>query len=70
LREEGLKFTIKNKEALKDCDHKEMIKPLIECLMANTAPIRNAGSEVVSLVMGFSGASPFNLAIKNKKPAE
>lgn len=70
LREEALKWIVLHKDSLKDCDHKEMVKPLIECLMANTPHIRNAGSEVTSLVMGFSGPNPFNLAIKNKKPAE
>ena len=41
LRDEALKWIIKNKEALKTCDTKDFPKPLISCLSDKVPAVRN-----------------------------
>lgn len=72
LRTEMLGWIIKNKEAIKLCQPdqiKELIKPLVECLLDKTPALRSAADEVICNVMPLVGYPPFQAVLSNLKPA-
>jgi hypothetical protein len=59
LRTEGLKWMIKQKDAIKTSEMKEYIKALVSCISDRTPAIRNLAEEVISYVMPNTGYGPF-----------
>ena len=59
LRTEALKWIIKQKDAIKTSEVKDLTKALVSCLSDKTPAIRNMGEEVVSYVMPFTGYAAF-----------
>ena len=44
-----------HKQALAKCEHKDLISPLVSCLLDKTSKIRSQAEEVITIVMGFIG---------------
>jgi len=59
LRTETLTWIIKQKDAIKLADAKELIKPLVACLSDKTPTIRNMSEQVICDVMPITGYAPF-----------
>jgi hypothetical protein len=59
LRDEALKWIIKNKDALKSCEVKEIVKPLVSCLSDKVPAIRNMTEQVIAYVMPLTGYAAF-----------
>lgn len=55
LRSEALKWIIKQKDAIKSSEYKEMVKPLVSCLSDKTPAIRSLAEECASYVMPLTG---------------
>lgn len=55
LREEGLNWVLAHKAALKKCEHKELITPLVNCLLDKTSKIRAQSEEIIIEVMIYIG---------------
>jgi hypothetical protein len=53
------KWILKNKEAIKQSEVRELIKPLIQCLNDKTPAIRNMAEEIISYVMPLTGYGAF-----------
>jgi len=64
-----LKWIIKNKESIKLCEVRELIKPLVSCLSDKTPAIRTAAEEVLVSVMPITGYQPFQPVISDMLPA-
>jgi hypothetical protein len=59
LRTEGLKWIIKQKDAIKTSEVKDLAKPLVSCISDKSPAIRTMADEVISCVMPFTGYSAF-----------
>lgn len=59
LRTEALKWIIKNKDAIKTSEVKEIVKALVSCLSDKTPAIRTMGEEVCVYVMPYTGYQAF-----------
>ena len=59
LRDEALKWVIKNKEQLKLCDTKDFAKPLVSCLTDKVPAVRNMAEQVITEVMPLNGYPAF-----------
>lgn len=55
MREEALTWIIAHKSALAKTDHKELVAPLVNCLLDKTSKIRAQAEELIVGVMGFIG---------------
>ena len=55
FREEALTWVLAHKPALKKADHKELVAPLVQCLLDKTSKIRSNAEEIIIEVMGFIG---------------
>jgi hypothetical protein len=55
LREEALNWVLAHKAALKKCEHKELISPLVNCLLDKTSKIRAQSEEIIVEVMIYIG---------------
>lgn len=55
LREEALTWILAHKPALKKVEHKELVAPLVQCLLDKTSKIRSNAEEVIIEVMGYIG---------------
>lgn len=69
LRTEGLKWITENKDAIKDADTKEMIKPLIACLTDKSKAIRDSTEALIMIVMPLVGYQAFMSNTKDHLPA-
>lgn len=69
LREEGFAWIIAHKQALAKCEHKDLISPLVSCLLDKTSKIRTQAEEVIMIVMGFIGFQAFMNGTMDLKPA-
>ena len=56
-------------DAIKDCDHAEMVTPLVLCLSDKKPQIRAQSEEICIVVMTHSGFRIFQDSIKDLKPA-
>jgi hypothetical protein len=69
LREEALTWIIAHKQALKKTEHRELISPLVTCLLDKTSKIRTQTEEIIVVVMGFIGFQAFMNGTLDLKPA-
>ena len=60
---------IKNKEAIKNSEVREIVKPLVQCMSDKTPAIRNMAEEVASYVMAITGYPPFQAVLADLLPA-
>jgi hypothetical protein len=54
-----LKWIIKQKDAIKTSEVKELPKPLVSCISDKTPAIRALAEEVITYVMPITGYSAF-----------
>ena len=69
LREEGLKWILAHKDAIKNSDHTLMVKPLVDCLLDKVSKIRQQAEEIIVEVMSMTGFEPFSRVAKDLKTA-
>lgn len=59
MRDEALKWIIKNKESIKTCEYKELVKPLISCITDKVPLIRQMTEQIIAEVMALTGYPAF-----------
>lgn len=69
LRNEALTWIIKNKDAIKNTEVKELVKPMVSCLNDKSPGIRNMAEQIINDIMPLTGYPPFQAVLTDLKPA-
>lgn len=69
LRTEALKWILKQKDAIKTSEVKDLVKALVSCLSDKTPAIRNMAEEVITCVMPITGYTAFQTVLSDLLPA-